>query len=977
MVLVSASRSTPGSQTAPVEPPPGWSLADGRGGGIDELRARETIKHALFGSLPHAVRIGRYELEREIGAGGLGVVFAARDPELDRIVAIKLMRGTGSPSARRTARLVREAQTLARVSHPNVVAVYDVGTYDGGPDWPLGEETPSEGVYIVMEYVEGVELRAWLRESVHPWTEVLRTCLAAGRGLAAAHAVGLVHRDFKPSNVLVGIDGRARVVDFGLARAVGPSSRVDSRSEADAGAHDATLTLSGWALGTPAYMPPEQHANGRTDERADQYAFCVTLWEALYGERPFGGATLASLVAAKYAGKVRTPPASTEVPDAIRIALERGLRALPGERWPSMHVLLATLERIGRPRVRRRLVGLAVVGASLFAVAWLRAPGVARCEDGVAAMDGVWDEQRRNDLRAAILGVDVVWAPTAANQVEAAMDAFAARWRSSHADLCAAKGDADFDAGMTCLRDHLRRANAFVEVLLAADSHALERAVENAAALPDPHRCAVRPDRQAASDGRAEAIRDAIATAEALLHAGRYDAAYDAALRAETLASRSGDPALRADALVLLGKTRSERGDWTGAETTLEEAYWLASEHGHDAAAAEAALMLVVATSESSSRYEDAKRWAEHARSIYGRIDAEPTALGRLHAALGGLEYRRGDYPAAVEHARESVRLFEAEVGPDDPRLSTALGNLGGMLAMRGEFAEAEVVQRRALEIRERALGKEHPEVAQALHTLAACVAGAGRAKEALPLQRRAVQLWERSLGDDHPLVAMGLNNLGTLSEQLGDDETAMRSHERALEIREARLGSDHPDVGVSLLNVGVAYQQVGRNDDARAALERALSILRSALGDAHDHVAYAEMAYGSQLRRDGELERARDLLRHATSVFEATPGNPQAPIAQAELGGTLVELGQTSEAIPLLEAALAGAAHGAFGPLQRTTARFDLARALWNRAPDRERARTLVGEAQHDLANAELHGRQDEQRRRMLVELDAWQREH
>ena len=643
-----------------------------------------------------------------------------------------------------------------------------------------------------------------------------------------------------------------------------------------------------------------------------------------------------------------------------------------------MDVLLATLERIGRPRGRRRLVGLAVVAASLFAFAWLRAPGAARCEDGVAAMDGVWNEQRRNDLRAAILGVDVVWAPTAANQIEAAMDAFAARWRSSHADLCAAKDDADFDAGMTCLRDDLRRAGAFVEVLLAADPRAVERAVENAAALPDPHRCAVRPDWQAASDGRAEEIRDAIATAEALLRAGRYDAAYDAALRAETLAVRSGDPGLRADALVLLGKTRSERGDWTGAETTLEEAFWLASEHGHDAAAGEAALMLVVATSESSSRYEDAKRWAEHCaidlRAHRRRADGVGPPLRRTRQP--GISARRllcGRRALARERA--SVR------GGGRARRFTVVD---GARQSRRHARDARRVrggrgvQRRALAIRERTLGKDHPDVAQALHTLAACVAGAGRASEALPLQRRAVQLWERSLGDDHRSSRWR----STTSARCRNSSATTR---RRCAPTSARSRSARPDsaaiIPTSACRCSTSALHTSRSGatpmPARRSSVRSQAC-DSALGDGHDHVAYAEMAYGSQLRRDGELEEARDLLRQATAVFDATPGNPQAPHraggARRHAPSSSARRARRSRCSRQLWRARLTARsvrcsarrHASISPARCGTARrIAIARESY------------VSEAQHELANAELHGRHDAERRALLVELDAWQREH
>jgi len=275
--------------------------------------------------------LGRYVLLRCLGAGGMGVVYAAYDPKLDRKVAIKLLRPNAwsDPEIARV-RLLREAQALARISHPNVVAVFDTGT--------LGEE-----VFIAMELVEGTTLSAWLRERSRSRREILRRFVAAGRGLAAAHGSGVVHRDFKPDNVLISVDDRVRVLDFGLAYPVVASSAAGG----DAGSVrvDMPLTRAGARLGTPSYMAPEQWKGETTSARTDQFAFAVALYEALYGERPFAGRLASEVAEEVTAGRVRAAPRGRRVPARLRRILLRALATSPGARHPHMEALVAALDR--------------------------------------------------------------------------------------------------------------------------------------------------------------------------------------------------------------------------------------------------------------------------------------------------------------------------------------------------------------------------------------------------------------------------------------------------------------------------------------------------------------------------------------------------------------------------------------------------------------------------------------------------------
>ncbi|WAS98912.1 protein kinase domain-containing protein [Nannocystis punicea] len=365
-----------------------------------ERLAMEAIKARLFPGEAAPAKIGRFTVLRQIGAGGMSVVYAAYDERLDRRIAVKLLRS--GESADNQARLLREAQAMARLSHPNVVAVHEVGAWE-------------QQVYVAMEFVRGPNLRDWLQAVPRDIREIREVFVAAGRGLAAAHHAGLVHRDFKPANVLVGDDGRVRVGDFGLVRHAGDEpleapapAPVPTGSIVQAGARvelSTTLTETGAILGTPAYMSPEQHLGRPVDARSDQFSFCVALYEALYGAPPFAGRDLLELARRVLAGAVSPVPEDSKVPAWLRRAVLRGLAVDPAARWPSIDDLLDELERdperAWRTRRSAALVGLAVVGVvvGLLVVARERADAAAQAQRAEAAAE----RQRRTaeDERAA------------------------------------------------------------------------------------------------------------------------------------------------------------------------------------------------------------------------------------------------------------------------------------------------------------------------------------------------------------------------------------------------------------------------------------------------------------------------------------------------------------------------------------------------------------------------------------------------
>jgi ABC-type branched-subunit amino acid transport system substrate-binding protein len=324
-------------------------------------------------ALAPGARVGRYVVIERLGAGAMGTVYAARDPALDRRVALKLIRArVAGPVVE--ARLLREAQAMARLSHPDVIAVFDAGR-DG------------EHLYIAMEIVDGGTLRSWREEKKRTWREVLAVYLRAARGLAHAHEAGLVHRDFKPDNVLVGRDGRVRVTDFGLARddqaaaprGVGERSTSPHSIDVEGATLATSLTRTGALVGTPVYMAPEQLVGLDVDARSDVYSFCVALYEALYGERPFDGDSMQALTAAKLGADVRPAPASAQVPARLRRALLVGLRPRAEERHASMAALIVALERAARVPSWGRIaaVGGVVVAIGIAVAAGAKSARVA------------------------------------------------------------------------------------------------------------------------------------------------------------------------------------------------------------------------------------------------------------------------------------------------------------------------------------------------------------------------------------------------------------------------------------------------------------------------------------------------------------------------------------------------------------------------------------------------------------------------
>ncbi|WP_170135771.1 serine/threonine-protein kinase [Nannocystis exedens] len=809
--------------------------------------------------------VDRYIVLARLGAGGMGVVYAAYDPELDRKVALKLLRARADEADAR-ARLLREAQAMARLQHPNVVAVFDVGAFRGH-------------VWLAMEFVEGQALSSWSAATRRNWREVLDVLCAAGRGLAAAHAAGLVHRDVKPDNIMVGSDGRVRLMDFGLARS-GAADLAPAKVSPEDVPKSLVATNVGAILGTPAYMAPEQFAGLPADARTDQFGWCATCWEALYGQRPFAGDSLIDLAVAVSGGALRPPPPTA--PRWLRRALERGLQPDPRARFAGMDELLAELAH-GQGRARRWKQGVALaIGllgcAGLYGARELRrAEVVAACEQAGTAVEQVWNDDVRARLASVFIRTDPLLGAVTADHSAEWLDRFAADWKDTRLSVCrAATIDhthaLELAAGQAaCLDERRIDLEAVVGVLVEADAEVVQRAPYLASGLVPASTCLreVRSPRpvdlshESALGMHPLALRRRLVRAAALEDSGKFAEGLAAARDVLHEAERFGLQAVRAEAQMRIGNLHERLGDAAAAERALEEAVWIATGEGHDELVAEAASMLAFTVSFRAGRHDDALRWARLSRAALRRLGAEDSLrAARLHSVLGTVYRLRGDLDAAREHSEHALALREALLGPEHPDVARALNTLGNVALARGEYEEAVRHHERALAIRGKAYGVDSHDVATSMKNLGDAHLAHGALDTAFLFHNDALALRERLLGPDHPDVAAALIDLGRTHMARGAVAAARDAFTRAAELRE-RISATSGARAEAWTLVGEATLALGDPVRAAAVLGRALE-LHGEVGPPSEQRAATLAALAQALRAQGLAARADAMARAA-----------------------------------------------------------------------------------------------------------------
>jgi serine/threonine protein kinase len=818
--------------------------------------------------LGHGSVVGRYLIIELIGLGGMGMVYSAYDPELDRRVALKLVRaGLGPEAASYRTRLVGEARAIARVAHPNVVGVHEVGTVD-------------DQVFIAMEFVEGVTLSAWLTARPRSWREKLDVLLQAGRGLAAAHRAGLVHRDFKPDNVLVGSDGRVRVTDFGLARAAGasdPAAPPDQRRLTDG------LTRTGAFVGTPAYMALEQMRAQPVDARADLFSFCVAAYESLFGVRPFAGDSVDALAIAIATGEI-VEPKTGDVPPRLRRAIVRGLAALRDERPPSMDVLLAELDPTTSTRGRWAialavgLIGLSLVG---YRVAQRSRAERVACNGGMARLTGVWDSTRKHALAAALAQVGLDGAPERA-AIEATLDDYARRWTRGYTEACEAthvrgeQSPAALDLRMECLEQRRKELDAFASAL-ADDPRQLPRATVAAHELQPVSECdnvtALRGiARPALPPSVLEPMRARLARLRAIVRVG---SAKDTEGEARALADEAhaiGALDIAAQALSALGSALEGANRYSEAVERAREAAIVAAVARDDFTLARALNQLVHLDGIRLYRFADADRYASYAKETVARLGGDPALeWDRLHV-LGQVQWRANHFKDAEESQRRALALFEHTAGADPLDHARLIASLAVIVGDMGRFAEASQLNRRALELYVAALGPEHTEVLQIEDNMACDAFEAGRTDEAIARERRLVTIRERRPDEEPMRLAYALNNLGWFSSA-ADPRAATQLFERSIALFERTLGPKALELSFPLTGLGLVELARGAPAAALPLLERALALSdKPELRDEPDR-AETEFALARLLR---DPKRALALARHAREIWQTHPLGPR-----------------------------------------------------------------------------------------------------
>lgn len=828
-------------------------------------------------------QLGRYVLLARLGAGGMGVVYSAYDPELDRRVAVKVLRST-----RAGDRLRDEARAIAKLAHPNVIAIHDVGEAEGE-------------VFIAMEHVDGQTVRDWLR-TPRTSAEILDVFLQAGRGLAAAHRAGLVHRDVKPSNIIVGADGRARVLDFGLA-------------------HDDARASEGTIAGTPAYMAPEQKRAEKVDARADQYAFAVTLSEAL-GIDTRG--TIAPNDREAWETRRDAPARDARgVSERVTSALRRARSERADDRFLAMDDLLAELVP-PPPRVRHwvfvsALVAIAAVGAIVLAVT--RTKSVAACARAGSAIETVWSEPRHAELRAAFLATKLPFAKGVADSTIEHLDAWSARWRAQADATCRAtmiektQPAATHALRQSCLDGLAQQLRPVVALVLAPDPEIVARAAALVSALPAPERCtdiaalSALPPLPPAESTRTEidAIREEIARYEAALLAGRAEKIRADVVALQQRAGATGYAPLKARAQLLAGRLDVSAAHYAEGIAALHLAAQAATAARDLETLADVWIELSKALGNDVRSSDEAELFDGYAEALIGQLPDRDERTLELAFARCNRNITASQAAAQAEHCEKAIELGEKAEPPKRSLINAARVRLGHFQRMQGEPERALATLQLALDDAIALHGPQHPEVGIAHHVL-------------------GVALVDRENFD------AGIAQLRA-----------------GLAIREVAFPGGNVQVAESLIGLGDALGASGNAAESVPAIERGLAILESLGQGASAHAANAHILVGMSLQ---ELGRADEALAHFVTGADIADRSLQHREAIAAMGLRLaasIEIGRESyaSAVPHLERAIRVLERGKAAPIELAKTQFALAQVLFELGPnERERAKGMLGAA-------------------------------
>lgn len=846
--------------------------------------------------------MGRYLILEELGRGGMGVVWTAYDPKLDRKVAIKRLHRSQAMNVRQV-RFIREAQALARLNHPNIVTVHDVDAHE-------------RQLYMAMEYVDGQTLECWLSMDSHDWRSILRIFDQAGRGLAAAHAAGITHRDFKPSNMLITSEGNVKVFDFGLAKYIDDDSKhleTEALPEGEPAREDPNLmemigtsnrlkiTKFGRFVGTPAYMAPEQYPalDGHPiGAWTDQFSFSVTLYESLYGERPFEGEDLLDIYANARAGRIREPPRGTVVPGWIYRVLHRAMHYDPGRRYPSMEALLTALRT--DPALRRRrlltyassaaLLGLASFGMLQAATAAPSPP--LPCRGASKHLSGIWDEPKRIEVHQRMVATDLPFAADAARRTISGLDAYSDSWVAQHTNVCEAtrihgeQSESMLDVRMNCLERRRSELAALVKALTTPREQTVARSVAAVAGLRPAKPCALAlpgVENDLPSDpvlrGEFMDLQTRIDDARALLITGRDAEARDLAIDAGRVAARREFERLHGEALVIEGQSHQSLRESTTAQARLRQGIAIAASVADIRTELVGWINLLYTTGvllDSPREAAGLHFAAENALQRAGSPVDLASSLAVTHVAVL-LEQR--DLERAARVGEDALHTVLGSEGPSSLQYAHALTNLGIVAAQQSDWTLAKRRLRESQQLLQRLVGVDHPDVYKLEMNLANVLVQRAKASddedvatasfdEAEQLYRHVLAFREQSEGPSGDSVARTLANLGLLQSTRGKRADARRTLLRAVHLLRDKPSAD---VGLAsiLVNLGTIERREGRYDEAEGYYRQALVLQHRALGPEHTSAGQTRL-HLCQLIEEArrptdartECERAREVLQ-------------------------------------------------------------------------------------------------------------------
>jgi tetratricopeptide (TPR) repeat protein len=770
------------------------------------------------------VELGRYLILHELGQGATGHVWAAYDGDLDRKVAIKVVAEPIGDDPERRKRLLGEAQAMAKIRHPNVVLVHDVGTHAGR-------------LYIAMEFVEGTTLGRWSKGDPAPsFAARLDAMIAAGRGLAEAHRAGLVHRDFKPDNVLIAPQGapqgnRIRVADFGLAQSAEHAQGTSA------------------IAGTPAYMSPEHHGVGAIDARSDQFSYCVALFELLAGRRPFAGDSLAQLARATLGGEIDLAAAAT-IPARIRRVILRGLATKPDDRHASMDELVAALERARRPRW---LLVLGLPAALLAAgLAWtIGRPDAAAgpCTQGTALAQATWSEAQRERVRIVDGELSHESATAAETRLTHALDSYESAWATLHDDICrrdAAEDtrDGTISAHAACVDDRLAAFAGFVDHVTSHEIPA-ERVDGLLDTLPPLAEC--DGDRASAWEpfptdpelaARVTRLRERLREIARKFKAADIEGAQPELIALVDEARAIDFPHTTATALMRLAWVEDELGRVDEARRHYDEALHVAIAAGHDWVAASVVANMVAQMAKNPGMDADADRWVELAGALLERDGGDDQLLATVYAAFASVLYNRGDLHGALARHR-SVEALKRRAGAGEHVLAETWLSEASLLAM--------------------------------LH----------RTDEAWELASRAAPVLDAYYVADHPAAIRAVHVIGGIAEKRGDVDTAIALLEEAVR-RSSTAKSSGRRTSTITYNLANMYTKRGRLGEAveTLALSRRLWPVAN---DAFSNAQYEELESRIASARGDYVDQLRHLDR-SLELYKGASGNRDATVARAQL---------------------------------------------------------------------------------------------